>query len=115
MSIRLAFAVAAAGLLTACTTSNTTSSATPNTQPAPIASSPTSSALDSIDWVVEGSAMSRGVNGETYSLICVARAELGWDQTRQTHFRQVQTSKDVATNTPDGSICPQGRPILAEW
>ena len=52
--------------------------------------------------------MSRGAAGETYSVICVARAEFGWDQTKQTHLREVQTDRRTSYNTPDGTACPQG-------
>lgn len=88
--------------------------ATPNTRPASIATAPTSSALDRIDWVVAGGAMSRGVAGERYSVLCVPRRQLGWDQTKQTHLREVQTGKDASYDAVDGERCPTG-PILMEW
>lgn len=114
--IRWASPIAAAAvLLSACETGPADSvGAGPNTRPAPLATLPTSSALDSVDWVVEGSATSRGVAGETFSVICVARAEFGWDQIRQTHVREVQTDRRTSYNTPDGTACPKG-PILTEW
>jgi hypothetical protein len=95
-------------------TTPATAPATPNTEPAPIATSPTSSPLDSIDWVVGGREMSRGVPGETYSVYCIPADELDLDQTRWTHYRQVQTVKAVSYGAVEGSPCPSG-PILMEW
>ena len=114
MSIRMASWVCTVAVAAVGCAPTTAADAGPNTRPAPVATSPTSSPLDRVDWVVEGSAMSRGAAGETYSVICVARAEFGWDQTKQTHLREVQTDRRTSYNTPDGTACPKG-PILTEW
>lgn len=67
-----------------------------------------------VEWVVGGSAMSRGAGGETYSVTCVHADQFELDPAEWTHEREVLTDKATSYNAVDGTRCPDG-PILGEW